>query len=176
MTPATITYQTETCGRCGGSGHYSYNSMHGTVCYGCSGRKVRLSKAGAKASAAVKAFIAANFSVPVESLKAGDRIMYEGKARTVASVTTDGSARYGIGTATDGSPIWADYVSVTFTKPIASQFGPVGNHGFCQGTMVVKAVTGADWEAVVAFARTLKKGVLFGEREQVTAQAGAVQS
>ena len=26
------------CSRCGGSGHYSYNQMHGTRCYGCDGR------------------------------------------------------------------------------------------------------------------------------------------
>lgn len=25
------------CGRCGGSGRYSYNQMHGSRCYGCSG-------------------------------------------------------------------------------------------------------------------------------------------
>lgn len=28
---------TKECSRCGGSGHYSYNQMHGTMCYGCSG-------------------------------------------------------------------------------------------------------------------------------------------
>lgn len=27
------------CGRCGGSGHYSYNQMDGTRCYGCNGKK-----------------------------------------------------------------------------------------------------------------------------------------
>jgi len=27
-----------TCGRCGGTGEYSYNQMHGTMCYGCSGK------------------------------------------------------------------------------------------------------------------------------------------
>jgi hypothetical protein len=29
----------EYCRRCGGSGHYSFNLMHGTVCFGCAGRK-----------------------------------------------------------------------------------------------------------------------------------------
>lgn len=28
---------TETCGRCNGTGHYSYNQTHGTMCYGCMG-------------------------------------------------------------------------------------------------------------------------------------------
>ena len=26
------------CGRCGGSGHYSFNAQHGSRCYGCDGR------------------------------------------------------------------------------------------------------------------------------------------
>lgn len=29
---------TETCPRCDGSGHYSYNALHGSVCYGCQGK------------------------------------------------------------------------------------------------------------------------------------------
>lgn len=29
----------QTCGRCGGSGHYSYNQIHGSRCYGCNGRR-----------------------------------------------------------------------------------------------------------------------------------------
>lgn len=29
-----------TCPRCGGTGHYSYNEIDGTICYGCGGRKV----------------------------------------------------------------------------------------------------------------------------------------
>jgi hypothetical protein len=27
----------QTCGRCGGSGNYSFNPKDGTVCYGCNG-------------------------------------------------------------------------------------------------------------------------------------------
>jgi len=27
-----------TCGRCGGSGHYSFCQQHGTTCFGCNGR------------------------------------------------------------------------------------------------------------------------------------------
>lgn len=29
--------EADTCGRCGGSGHYSYNQTDGTKCFGCSG-------------------------------------------------------------------------------------------------------------------------------------------
>lgn len=29
---------TRVCSRCSGSGHHSYNQIHGTMCYGCNGR------------------------------------------------------------------------------------------------------------------------------------------
>lgn len=29
------------CGRCGGTGHYSFNMIDGTICYGCGGARVR---------------------------------------------------------------------------------------------------------------------------------------
>lgn len=34
-----VEYVQEACGRCNGSGHYSFNLMHGTICFGCGGRK-----------------------------------------------------------------------------------------------------------------------------------------
>jgi hypothetical protein len=49
MTLTTV-FEKETCGRCGGSGRYSYNQMHGSVCYGCNGNGERLTKRGAAAS------------------------------------------------------------------------------------------------------------------------------
>jgi hypothetical protein len=33
---------TDTCSRCGGSGHYSYNVIDGTVCFGCRGSGSKL--------------------------------------------------------------------------------------------------------------------------------------
>jgi hypothetical protein len=155
----TLTYETKTCGRCGGSGTYSYCTMYGSTCFGCRGRKKVLSRAGSKARAAVTAFITATFSVPVEALVVGDRISVDGTARTIKSIETSGGGRYGVGTNADGSILWEDYVSVTFTKPVSSAFGAYSSHGYCKGTTVTKAVAGADWDRVVAFARTLKKGV-----------------
>lgn len=37
-----------TCGRCGGSGHYSYNPINGTKCFGCNGHGVTLPKTNAE--------------------------------------------------------------------------------------------------------------------------------
>jgi len=33
----TETIEKQTCPRCGGSGKYSFNLMHGSMCYGCKG-------------------------------------------------------------------------------------------------------------------------------------------
>ena len=33
-----------TCPRCGGSGHYSYNQIDGTRCYGCNGSGIAIQK------------------------------------------------------------------------------------------------------------------------------------
>jgi hypothetical protein len=47
------------CGRCGGSGRYSYNQMDGDRCYGCQGAQVRLpAKITAKHVAEVQAAVA----------------------------------------------------------------------------------------------------------------------
>lgn len=46
-----------TCRRCNGSGHYSFNLIRGTVCFGCNGEKfqmVDLAKEQAKKTAAEK--------------------------------------------------------------------------------------------------------------------------
>jgi hypothetical protein len=38
--------ETKTCGRCGGSGHYSFNQIDGTMCYGCRGTGTVRTKRG----------------------------------------------------------------------------------------------------------------------------------
>lgn len=49
--PLTLAYETEVCGRCGGSGHYSYCQMYGTRCFGCSGKGRVYTKRGTAALA-----------------------------------------------------------------------------------------------------------------------------
>jgi hypothetical protein len=160
-TKVTLLYEKKTCGRCGGSGHYSYNQMHGTVCYGCAGRKTTLTKAGANASKAVQEFIAANFSVKVTDLKAGDVVKYDGRVRTLTTVEIDAEPMASSTTIVDGERITTHfrYVHVTFNKPVPSAFGPVSGAGLCEGQMIQKPVLGADWDRVVEFAKTIKKGV-----------------
>lgn len=42
-------FETKPCGRCGGSGRYSYCQMYGDRCFGCSGSGLALTKRGAAA-------------------------------------------------------------------------------------------------------------------------------
>lgn len=46
---ATVSFETRPCTRCGGSGHFSYNSVDGTRCFGCRGKGTQLTKRGAEA-------------------------------------------------------------------------------------------------------------------------------
>ena len=47
----TEAFETETCGRCGGSGNYSYCPGYGTRCFKCGGKGKVYSKRGAAALA-----------------------------------------------------------------------------------------------------------------------------
>ncbi|HET9564656.1 MAG TPA: hypothetical protein VFP27_09155, partial [Mycobacterium sp.] len=142
-----LVYEMKSCSRCGGSGHYSYCQMYGTTCFKCGGRKRTLSAAGSKASLAIKAFIAEHFSVPVEKLTPGTFIKVEGVTRKVASVepsgTTGSSTVNGV---TKTYPCW----TLNLTKPVKSPFGAYSSMGMPEGALMVKAPTGADWDAVVA--------------------------
>lgn len=50
-TKRSLKLETETCGRCGGCGQYSYCQMYGTTCFKCGGRGKVLSKRGRAAKA-----------------------------------------------------------------------------------------------------------------------------
>jgi len=56
-----------TCGRCGGSGHYSYNAMTGTTCFGCHGAGVVMPKVTEKFVATVRKAFTAEVRVNYEA-------------------------------------------------------------------------------------------------------------
>jgi len=70
MTATTTKFESETCGRCGGSGKFSFNLMHGDRCYGCSGTGAKLTKRGA----AARAFYEDSLRRPVSDIKVGDQV------------------------------------------------------------------------------------------------------
>ena len=67
-------FESKTCPRCGGSGHYSYCQSYGTTCFKCAGAKEVLTKRGAEA----QRFFSALLCVPVAEVKVGDSVLCEG--------------------------------------------------------------------------------------------------
>ena len=51
MTPDQSLFEAKFCGRCGGSGKFSFNSMDGDRCYGCHGSGIQLTARGKAAKA-----------------------------------------------------------------------------------------------------------------------------
>lgn len=83
---ATV-FETSTCGRCGGTGNYSWNTMHGSTCYGCLGAGVQLTRRGHAALAYFESLLAR----PVDQIKPGMLVFWDDlqrakRWRTVLSV------------------------------------------------------------------------------------------
>jgi hypothetical protein len=127
MTNATK-LETETCGRCGGTGKHSYNQMHGDVCYGCAGSGTAYTKRG-KAAAA---FLDELRKVPASTIKVGDTIRVNAMTFSyfakVTAVGTDSGSRY----MKDGA--WVPYYSIDTEHP---KFGASGQ-SFCSPTDLVR--------------------------------------
>ncbi|MEU9752182.1 hypothetical protein AB0D90_03470 [Streptomyces althioticus] len=68
----TIRFEFEDCTRCGGTGHFSFNMMEGTICRRCRGRKRTITRRGNTAYTRWKEQIDARLSTPVVDLKPGD--------------------------------------------------------------------------------------------------------
>lgn len=66
-------FEYKSCGRCGGSGTYSFCTMYGNTCFGCGGKGYKLTGRG---RAGVE-FYRNALSVPVETLQVGDVIRAE---------------------------------------------------------------------------------------------------
>jgi hypothetical protein len=82
-------FEVQTCGRCGGSGRYSFNQVDGDRCYGCHGSGIKYTKRGATA----RNFMIALQTRPVAELKAGYFFAdgAAGKFRSVLSIKESGS-------------------------------------------------------------------------------------
>ena len=67
------TFEHVVCTRCGGSGKFSYNLMHGDRCYGCGGSGYQLTKRGQ----AAQNYLNSLRKRPASEIKVGDSILYE---------------------------------------------------------------------------------------------------
>lgn len=78
-------FEHKPCTRCGGSGHYSYCSMHGTTCFKCRGVGYTLTKRGH----AAQAYLDSLRRRPAGELKVGDLILEDSffKAPSFQNIT-----------------------------------------------------------------------------------------
>lgn len=73
-TNETNKFEIATCGRCGGSGKYSYCQMYGDTCFGCSGKGRVFTKRGL----AAKKFYENSLSKRAGDLQAGEAVRLNG--------------------------------------------------------------------------------------------------
>lgn len=69
-----LLFESTSCGRCGGSGPYGPTCVYGGKCFKCCGRGMVLTKRGH----AAQLYYASLREKPVEDIKAGDLVLYEG--------------------------------------------------------------------------------------------------
>jgi hypothetical protein len=84
-----LPFETVTCSRCGGSGKFSFNLMHGDMCYGCSGSGVKYTKRGL----AAKQFFTESLSKPCEQVVAGDKVRIDTKKFHIVTRTEFGNTK-----------------------------------------------------------------------------------
>lgn len=84
MTKTKPLFEHEICTRCLGGGEYSYNAIDGTRCYGCLGSGYKLTARGR----AAQTYLQAMRKLPVEQVKVGDLIRYDGMVKRVFSRVT----------------------------------------------------------------------------------------
>lgn len=140
-TVTRIAYESVECGRCGGSGHYSYNQLDGTRCYGCNGSGYVLTDAGRAAKGALDAYKAEHFTIDANELRTGDRFVDHDKPRTmIADARTD---------ALNPQYVRLDTQRVAIAVP--------------HGTRVQLTLTPERFAQLVEYARTVEGVVLTGD-------------
>ena len=88
-TTNALIFDRQPCGRCGGSGRYSFNQMDGDRCYGCSGSGVQIVPKHRKmADEWFKAMREVKRPV-VGDLAVGDQVARDGQWVAVTSITVD---------------------------------------------------------------------------------------
>jgi len=108
--------ETTACNRCGGSGRYSYNQMHGSRCYGCGGSGKTYTRRGAEAHR----FLEQLRSKRADAFEPGDLMRYDmftpsASARIfVTVISVDPSDAKVI---VNGKPSETPSVTITATHP-----------------------------------------------------------
>jgi hypothetical protein len=102
------------CRRCGGSGQHSFNTIHGSRCYGCGGSGWKVAKHAVKAYQAFKAHCQVLTRPTTGQLEVGDTVVCSDKKRRVIANLRFTDEQYG--SYRSGS-VRKDYfkIKVTFT-------------------------------------------------------------
>lgn len=112
-------FETQSCSRCGGSGHYSYCTMYGTKCFKCGGTKRFFTKHGQRDLARYQAAVDAVTLKPVADLKPGDSCKLDNedmrRYHRVASIELGESSCSRL---IDGEWVRHAVYRVTFERPI----------------------------------------------------------
>lgn len=77
----------QTCERCKGSGHYSFNPVDGTRCYGCTGRGTKVTKNAQEAWSQFQFALHAHRNPAVQNVATGDVLRLFMKDRTTRKAT-----------------------------------------------------------------------------------------
>jgi hypothetical protein len=84
----TIRLEMEDCRRCGGTGLHSFNRSHGSVCYGCAGRKIARTAEAKVASEKLKTLASELASVAAAELEPGAVIRENGRRKGWSEVVS----------------------------------------------------------------------------------------
>ena len=90
-----IIWEHTECDRCGGSGRYSFNLMHGDMCYGCNGKGVQLTKRGI----AARQFLNDSLTVPFSDITPGMKLHNSYSGWEVVATIEGDTIRYTNGSA-----------------------------------------------------------------------------
>lgn len=153
-----MSFETETCGRCGGSGKYSYCQMHGSTCFGCGGSGIRHTKRGAVAAARYTE----SLKVQLGSLVVGDVMLIDdyisGRRYFAPIVKIEVSKCSGKSLQQDGT--WKEWPPMLEVTTEHAKYGQSGIHAL-PSVMVRKGHT-AEFKAArkaeaIAYQATLTK-------------------
>ena len=132
-----IIYETVRCGRCCGSGRYSYCAQHGDTCFGCSGKGKVLSRRGKAARENVAELREQLCGVPAGEVTAGMVVLLNKRWRQV-SETTHETETYAA-----QNSVAVSLRAAAYTEVMAAT------------TTIVRHATTDEWNALLARARNL---------------------
>jgi hypothetical protein len=155
------------CGRCGGTGHHSYNPQHGTVCFGCAGRgqsmprltRTLLARVGEQVAAGeLDVYLAATraaLRAEQEATGARDRVMAAWQRSVVSGAYRwQDAADQARATRDTGAPLGRDAVIADrFNVPMCAAYDRVSKLHDAHDALVWKRRNGQATDADVEAAR-----------------------